>query len=349
MIIAYGVGNLLQSVAASRTKMHNTLDPGLLMRLLGHRIYLGGLGCQMLGFFLALLARRDLPLFLVQASVAAGLGVTAVLGVILLKWNLPRSEIVLLASLVVGIGALVLSAEPAPSRPLSTLGIICLLGSLVIIAGAGFFAVRIQGTPGSVVLGALSGLGFACAAVAARPLASAHSIFEFVTSPLLYLVIIHSLSAQLLLGLAMQRGSTNAAVAAMDAAGAVPAAAVGLLLLGDKVRPGLWWLAAIGFLVTLGSVIALTRYAESQERDEDADLPEPEPTHASVVSHRTGNAIRPALNGRTPLMDLPTAEHPVLMEQTAMHPRVLDTTEIPRLDATTELPHLRIRLDPSRP
>lgn len=325
MIVAYGVANLLQSVAASRTTMHHTLDPGLLVRLLGHRIYLYGLGCQILGFFLALFARRDLPLFLVQASVAAGLGVTAVLGVVLLKWQLPKMEIVLLATLVLGIGGLVLSAEPAPSRPLGLFGMISLVAALGVIGLAGFFAVRVKGTPGSVVLGALSGIGFACAAVAARPLANAHSIFEFVTSPLLYLVIVHSLSAQLLLGLAMQRGSTNAAVAAMDAAGAVPAAVVGLLLLGDKIRPGMAPLAALGFLVTLGSVIALTRYAEPQKRDEPAETATPQPTTAQVVSHRsngTNGHARPVLNGPTPLMDRPTREHPSLSEQTAELPLI---------------------------
>jgi hypothetical protein len=50
----------------------------------------------------------------------------------------------------------------------------------------------------------------------------------------------------------------------MDAAGAVPAAIVGLLLLGDRIQPGREWLAAVGFVVTLGAVIAMTRYAEPQ-------------------------------------------------------------------------------------
>jgi hypothetical protein len=50
----------------------------------------------------------------------------------------------------------------------------------------------------------------------------------------------------------------------MDAAGAVPAAIVGLLLLGDRIQPGYGWMAALGFVVTLGAVIGLTRYAEPQ-------------------------------------------------------------------------------------
>ncbi len=128
-----------------------------------------------------------------------------------------------------------------------------------------FFAVRLHGAPGSVALGSLAGLAFSSAAVAARPLASAPSAEAFLADPLFYLLIAHSIVGQLLLGLAMQRGSTTAAVAAMDAAGAVPAAIVGLLLLNDKIWPGREWLAAVGFLVTLAAVIGLTRYAEPQQ------------------------------------------------------------------------------------
>ncbi|SBT47069.1 hypothetical protein GA0070611_3600 [Micromonospora auratinigra] len=264
MIVAYGFANLLQSVAAARTTVHHSFDPGLLIRLASHRTYLVGLFCQVIGFVLAFLARRDLPLFLVQASVAAGLGVTALLGVLVLKWRLPAAEIALLVLLFGGITALVLAAQPAPSRQLGTAGLIGLVGALVVISVLGFFAVRLRGAPGSVALGSLAGMAFSAAAVAARPLASADSAEAFVRDPLLYLLVVHSVVGQLLLGLAMQRGSTTAAVAAMDAAGALPAAIVGLLLLNDRIWPGREWLAAVGFLATLVSVVGLTRYAEPQ-------------------------------------------------------------------------------------
>jgi drug/metabolite transporter (DMT)-like permease len=264
MIAAYGVANLLQSMAAARTSVHHTFDPQLLVRLACHRTYLLGLVCQVLGFVFAFVARRDLPLFLVQASVAAGLGVTALLGVLVLKWTLPVAEVALLVLLLGGITALVLSAQPAHSRQLGTAGVVGLAVALVVIAVAGFFAVRLHGALGSVALGSLAGVAFSAAAIAARPLAAEQSFGGYCTNPLLYLLIAHSLVGQLLLGLAMQRGSTTAAVAAMDAAGAVPAAIVGLLLLGDRIHPGREWLAAVGFVVTLGAVIALTRYAEPQ-------------------------------------------------------------------------------------
>jgi hypothetical protein len=264
MILAYGVANLLQSRAATRTTMHHKLDPALLVRLAAQRTYLLGVGCQSLGFVLAFLARRELPLFLVQASVAAGLGVTALLGVVVLKWSLPTAELVLLALLLLGISALVLSARPAHARPIGPAVVLALAASVLVIAGAGYFAVRLHGALGSVVLGSLAGIDFSAAAIAARPLTNEHTVAGFLSNPLLYLLLVHSLVGQLLLGLAMQRGSTTAAVAAMDAAGAIPAAIVGLLVLGDRIEPGRGWLAAAGFVVTLGAVIGLTRYAEPQ-------------------------------------------------------------------------------------
>jgi hypothetical protein len=287
MIMAYGVANLLQSRAATRTTMHHTFDPGLLLRLAGQRCYLLGIGFQTFGFVLAFLARRDLPLFLVQASVAAGLGVTALLGVIVLKWSLPTAELVLLALLLGGICALVLSAQPAHSRRIGA-GMVLALGvSVLVIAGLGYFAVRLRGALGSVVLGSLAGIDFSAAAIAARPLTNAHTVAGFLTNPLLYLVLVHSLVGQLLLGLAMQRGSTTAAVAAMDAAGAVPAAIVGLLVLGDRIEPGRGWLAALGFIATLGAVIGLTRYAEPQHH------------HATTpATQRPGARLRTATTGR---------------------------------------------------
>jgi hypothetical protein len=273
MIGMYGVANLLQSIAAANTASPDSLDPKLLVRLARHRKYVLGLACQVLGFLLAFAARRDLPLFLVQSSVAAGLGVTAVLGVLVLNWRLPKAEMGLLLLLFAGLAGLVVAAEPHPSRRIGTaliIGLCIVLGGLAV--GGVFAAKFLHGSVGSVVLGSLAGVAFGAAAVASRPLANIHlhSLDRFIMDPLLYLLVANSVVGQLLLGLAMQRGSTTAAVAAMDAAAAVPAAIVGLLFLGDRIAPGRDWLAALGFLVTLGSVIGLTFFAEPQHHHQIA-------------------------------------------------------------------------------
>jgi hypothetical protein len=264
-VLAYGVANFLQAVAAGRVDPHDNLHPGLLLRLATHKTYLVGLACQFLGFLFAFLARADLPLFLVQSAVAAGLGVTAILGVLLLHWRHPPSEIVLLALLGAGLAALIISAAPSPSNDLGTTEVVALGAAVALIGVLGRLAARLRAAAGSVALGSLAGLSFGAVAVASRPLATVHSAGEFLTHPLLYILLAHSVVGQLLLGLAMQRGSTTAAVAAMDAASAIPAAAIGLLVLGDKITPGLEWLAGLGFVATLGAVIGLTRFAHPQE------------------------------------------------------------------------------------
>ena len=263
-VLAYGVANFLQAIAVSRVTVHTSLDPGLLLRLVTHKTYLVGLACQFIAFVFAFMARADLPLFLVQTTAAAGLGVTALLGVIVLKWRLPRAEVVLLGTLAVGLAGLIISAQRSPSKELQTGEVIALAGGVFVIAALGRLAVKLHGSPGSVALGCLAGLAFGAAAVASRPLASVHSLSIFLTDPLLYILLLYAAVGQLMLGMAMQRGSTTAAVASMDAAAVIPAALMGLLLLGDRIEPGLEWLAAAGFVVTLGAILGLTRYAEPQ-------------------------------------------------------------------------------------
>lgn len=266
MILAYGVANLLQSIAANRVRVHDTLHPGLFVRLAGHRTYVIGVALQFVGFLLAFLARRDLPLFLVQASSAAGVGVMALLGILLLRWRIVATELVLLALLSAGIAAQVLAARPGPAHRIGMAGGIVLFCALGAIGALALLAVRLRGGPGSVALGSLAGLAFGAAAIASRPLAGATTVEELLLSPLLYLLVLHSVLAQLLLGLAMQRGSATAAVASMDAASAVPAAVVGVLFLGDGIRPGKAWLACVGFVLALSAVLLLTRYAKPQPR-----------------------------------------------------------------------------------
>jgi multidrug transporter EmrE-like cation transporter len=269
-VVTYGVANFLQSVAAARVTVHSRLDPGLLVKLFAHRTYVAGLLCQLAAFFLAFFARRDLPLFLVQTAVAGGLGVTVLLGVALLKWRHPASEVVLLITLVAGLAALIVSAEVSQSRPLTGPETLALALTVPAVGLLGKVAVRLpNGAPGSVALGALAGLSFGAVAIASRPLAGAGSLGEILADPLLYILLAHTVVGQLLLGLAMQRGSTTAAVASMDAAAAIPPAVVGLLLLGDRIAPGRGWLAAIGFALALGSITLLTRYAEPQHHVRD--------------------------------------------------------------------------------
>jgi hypothetical protein len=59
---------------------------------------------------------------------------------------------------------------------------------------------------------------------------------------------------------------------------------IGLVLLGDRIWPGLEWVAAIGFVATILAVIGLSWYAE--------------PQHHHEVNQRAGAPIRERLSTR---------------------------------------------------
>lgn len=205
-----------------------------------------------------------------------------------------RAEVALLVLLGFGVAGLVLSARPGTAKHLGMAGGAILTVGLATIAIAGVFAARLKGAVGSTVLGTLAGLSFGGAAVDSRILAGMHSWHGILAHPLLYLLFSHALVGQMLLGMAMQRGSTTAAVAAMDAASTVPAAIIGLVMLGDQIWPGRQWLAATGFVCTLVAVIGLSRYARPQHAAPAVagtpPLPPAWPVQQAAHAHATSSA-----------------------------------------------------------
>src|ERR1700761_3017444 len=66
------------------------VDPGLLVRMLGQWRFVASLGLDTLGFLAQLVALHRLPLFAVQAMIAANLAVTAVVATWLIGATLHR-------------------------------------------------------------------------------------------------------------------------------------------------------------------------------------------------------------------------------------------------------------------
>ncbi len=271
MVLGYGTANFLQGVAATQDKADERLDPRLLIRLARKKTYLLGVAFQALGTITAFVARRDLPLFLVQAAIGAGITVTALLGVLVLKWQLGRAELLLMVITAAGLAALIFSADPSTAKDPSILTVVVLAALVVVFGVVANFAARLHGASGSVALGALGGLAYGASAIASRPLVNADSWQGFLLDPLLYVFVAHTVAGQLIFGLALQRGATTASSAAMNAM-AAPVAVVGLLLLGDQILDGRELLAGVGFVVTVGAVIGLAFYAQPQRHEIPAHL-----------------------------------------------------------------------------
>lgn len=275
--VCYGIGSVLQAVAARRTHSAEGLDPRLLLRLFGSWRYLLGIALDGIAFVLSIAALRSLPLFVVQSIVASFLAVTAILGAIFLHMPLRRSE--WFALLVVVAGLVLVGLSAAEDRTVSV-GAAERWGVLVAAAVLGLLAIplgRINGAPGAAVLGSLAGLEFGAVAVAARILPSSvqlDTLFSdlgiLLRDPAIYALVLAGAVALLTYSTALQRGTVTQATAPLVIGETVAPALVGLLLLGDRPRPGWGWVAALGFVLAVAGALSLSRHG---------DLSEPELEH----------------------------------------------------------------------
>lgn len=254
--ICYAVGIVAQTTAARRAERRSRLDLGLLARLATDRIYLFGFSAQVGGFVLAFLARADLPLYLVQAGASSSVGIAALIGAVGLGWRVRRAEGLALAVMAVGLVLLAAVSVPSKSGDLPLAAGLALAAALLVTLALAVPAARLTGPRGAIVMGVLAGVAFSVLAVASRPLASG-PFLELPRSPLFWLMVLAAVLGQALLAAALQRGSTTATMATMDATTMLLSSVVGLAVLGDQTAAGQGPWVAVGLTLVVGGVLAM--------------------------------------------------------------------------------------------
>ncbi|MCK9923980.1 hypothetical protein MXD61_19275 [Frankia sp. AgPm24] len=244
-----GSGDGAREVAAA-------FRPSALAHLAVQLPYLAGLGLDLLGWLLSLLAVRGLPLFAVQAILAGSVGVTAVLAVATLGARLSRREVVALATLGAGMVLLALTARPGRADPASTAVSWGLVAGVPVLVGLVGLVLRAWPRRAGALLGLLSGLAFGGAALCAR-LIEARPWSDVPTDPATWALLAYGGLGLALFAVALQRGAVTTAMAGQCAGETLLPALAGTLLLGDGARAGLAPLAVLGFLVAVLAAFAL--------------------------------------------------------------------------------------------
>lgn len=254
----YGVGTLLQAVGLDRASGRSGAT--LLPRLWAARMYAAGLVLDAFGFLASLASLRTLPLFVVESALASSVAVTAVLAVVVLHERLARGEVVGLLGVGAGLVALALAAEPGRGRALTATGGWGLLGAALLLTASGGVALRPR-VGGATLLAVVAGLGFGGTGVAARVLVVPHPWWHVVGDPVLWSLVAFAVVGLVFYGLALSRGAVTSTAAITFTVETVVPAAIGLVWLGDRVRPGAAPLAAVAFVLTLAGCIRLARRA----------------------------------------------------------------------------------------
>jgi drug/metabolite transporter (DMT)-like permease len=276
--LCYGIASVMQAIsvrAASRRSVAQVgqagqgVDAGLLVRMLHQGLFIASILIDLLGFIAQLVALRRLPLFAVQAIIAANLAVTAVFAAWLIHVRLSVREWLAVAGVVVGVGLLSLSAG---AEGAARVGSAFKLGLIVAVAGvgvAGFAVARLPNPVRTPALGAIAGLGYGVVAVAARILPG-FGVLQLVKSPASYTLAAAGILSFLLYATALEGGSVTTATAAVILAETAPPALIGVIFLGDTTRHGLTAVAVLGFVLAVVCALALARFGEAGERDQGA-------------------------------------------------------------------------------
>lgn len=245
-VLCYGTATLLQDAGTRR-------DPGqdvlLAVRLVRQLPYAAGLALDGLGFLLSLAALRRLPVFAVQAGVAGSIGVTAVGAALFAGERLGRRGWAALALLGAGLVAVAGSAAHEAARPVDGPLRLGLAAGVVGLAAVGVVLVRRSGAVAAAGLAVVSGLGYGGVALAARLLTADTS--RLFADPLLWTLLGYGAIGLAAFPLALSRSSVTTVTAIVAVAETVAPGLVGILLLGDRARAGLGWLALVGFVATL--------------------------------------------------------------------------------------------------
>jgi hypothetical protein len=262
MAVCYGAASVLQAIGVRSEQVPTGgLDPGLLLRMLRQLPYLLGLGLDGAGFLASLLALRHLPLFLVQAAAAGGVGITALLAARLLAVRLGSRDRLALVALGAGVVLLALSARPESSTdPGDTFG-----WTVLILVAPTLLAALVAGHAGAfspAALATVAGAAFSGVAIAARGVAVPHPWWQLIEKPLAWAVVGYGVIGAWVFAAALERGAVTLVTAVVFAVETVLPAAVGLHWLGDSTRSGMALPAAAGFVVTVVAAVGLAAYAQ---------------------------------------------------------------------------------------
>jgi drug/metabolite transporter (DMT)-like permease len=260
--VCFGFASVLQAVAAHADEQRaGHLDPRVLLRLLGQWRFILGLGLDGLGYVMMVVALQVLPVFVVQAAVAASLVVTAIAATRFVGATLSGREWTAVAVVCLGLALLGFSAgAEGPGRAGDTFRI-GLVVSVALLAVVGALAARLSARTAAPLLGLVSGLGFGAVALASRVLVGFRP-GELLRDPAAYVIVVAGSLAFLCLTNALQRGSVTVVTALMVVGETVLPAVIGVALLGDGTRRGFGPVALLGFLAAVGAALALARFGE---------------------------------------------------------------------------------------
>lgn len=264
--VAFGLATVLESIGVGRIgSVPDTVDAKSLARVATQVPYLAGLGVDLLGWLLSLIALAQLPVFVVESMIASAIGFTVLFAAVLQRVRPTVRQLLFIGAIAVGLVGLAASGAAEEAHRTTATYTWAMVLSLLALAIAGWIVARtIRGEVSASVLGALAGLSFGGTALCGRAILGEVGIGDL-RDPILYALALYGVLGMVLLTLALQRGSVTVTTAWVFVAQTVVPSAVGLAVLGDSARAGFAGVAAASFVITVVAAVGLTLVSPPME------------------------------------------------------------------------------------
>jgi hypothetical protein len=294
--LCYAAASIFQAVAVRRSPTT--------VRAMRHPLYLAGIGCDILAWIGAMVALRELAVYVVESVLAGSLAITVIAARIFLKARLRRRDVFAVVVSVTALGVLALSAGPQHDvTPTAALKLgFCAAAAIIVLLGWG--ATKL-GKPGPVAV--LAGLSIGSGSLAGRALAMPDAdgvlpiALGLVTDPQVWALLTFAATGMVLYANALRLGQVGPVTAVLWISEVIAPSMVAVLLLGDTVRAGWALPAAIAALVTVAGAAVL------------ATAP------ANEATAETAQPALPAEPARPALAAAPTAPQPSAAAAAATH------------------------------
>jgi len=278
--VGYGVASVLQAHGARSSAAAGRGDDALVtadgrptLRSTANAVltsaFIAGMALDVVGFAGSVVSARLIPLFLSQTIISANLVVTAVLGIFVLGIRLRCRDWAAIATVIVSLCVLGLSAGRAGADTSGPRLHWALMLLAMLIAALGVGLIRFLGARAAVAAGLVSGVLYGVMAIAVRVVDGVDPLrlSVLLNDPALWAIAIAGAGGFYLFTVALQLGSVNGAVAALVVGETVMPGVVGVTLLGDTAQPGLGWLVALGFCTAVGGAVAVAMFGAADHAD----------------------------------------------------------------------------------
>jgi drug/metabolite transporter (DMT)-like permease len=287
---------VMQAIGARHARHFPGVNPRLFLAVFRSGAYIVGIVLLTASFILTLIALHSTPLFVVQAISAASLALIAGASVVLYHTRLAPVEWIAVGAVFAGVVLLVVAQHPSAATRLPAIGQWSLLIAAVALAAVSIGSHRFF--EGAAMPALLAGLAFGDAAVASRVIADVNqSLAALVLSPVSWAIVISGLLGALSYATALQRGSITAVFGLSTVGQTLAPAAVGWLLLGDRVHPGLLPVAAVGFGLAVVGAVSLGRHAHPESVLEEQERIDATMRHRKAPRPAPADAPPPAGGG----------------------------------------------------